>query len=133
MWFEGAQSFTSGTFHERNTTLQKTLEVNGKHPGKRAFSRCGGLRRSLLPRSSLIYLFCGSRSWFLGLGIWGRDLFCFRSACLFLPYSDEKASMLGPAPSPAGATIDIRASQERSSSTFNGKSRLATKNVIYTF
>src|SRR5947209_20458035 len=76
---------TIGTFHERNTTLQKTLEVNGNHPRKRAFGRFGGLLLVRLPRSSLIHLCCGCRSWFLRLGIWGRDLFCFRSARLFLP------------------------------------------------
>ncbi len=43
MWFEGARRGTIGTFHERNTTLQKTLEVNGNHPRKRAFGGFGGL------------------------------------------------------------------------------------------
>jgi hypothetical protein len=28
MWFQGARRGTIGTFHERNTTLQKTLEGN---------------------------------------------------------------------------------------------------------
>src|SRR5712691_11095561 len=48
MWFEGAQSFTVGTFHQRNTTLQKPLEVNGNSPRKRAFGRFGRLRHRLL-------------------------------------------------------------------------------------
>ena len=41
--FEGARACTVGTFHERNATLQKTREINGNHPRKRAFGGFGGL------------------------------------------------------------------------------------------
>ncbi len=83
MWFEGAQSFTIRAFHDRNTTLQKTLEINGNHhPRKRAFGRSGGVLRSLLPRSSLIHLLCGGRRWGRSRDMWRRDRFCLRFARL---------------------------------------------------
>src|SRR5258708_31621549 len=44
MWFEGARRGTVGAFHERNITVQKTVEVNGNpHPRKCAFGCLGGL------------------------------------------------------------------------------------------
>ena len=55
---KGPRSPTIGTLHKRDTTLLKTHNVNGNHPEKRAFDQCGGRDRDLLPRSSLIRLFC---------------------------------------------------------------------------
>ncbi len=45
MWFEGAQSFTIGTFHERHTTLQKTLESekNATYTVQEKYTRRGAV------------------------------------------------------------------------------------------
>src|SRR5258708_3556882 len=44
MGFEGTCACAIGTFHEINTTLPKTLEINGNQdPRKRAFGRFGRL------------------------------------------------------------------------------------------
>jgi hypothetical protein len=37
--FEGARAGTVGAFYRSNAAVQKTLEFNGNHPGKRAFRR----------------------------------------------------------------------------------------------
>ena len=108
--FEGARACTVGTFHERNATVQKTREINGNHPRKRACGGFGGLRLRRLdsapgcrlgsPRSSLIHLLCGCRSRFLRPGI--REETCSASvplACSCPVNSDGGASRLGPAPS----------------------------------
>ncbi len=41
--FKGAHACTVGTLHKRDTTLLKTLEINGNYPRKCAFGPLGGL------------------------------------------------------------------------------------------
>src|SRR5579863_7600044 len=41
MRFESTRCGTIRAFHKRNTALQKTLEVDGNYPRKRAFGRFG--------------------------------------------------------------------------------------------
>jgi hypothetical protein len=43
MWFQRARCSTIGAFHQSDATVQKLLEFDGNHSGKRAFGRFGGL------------------------------------------------------------------------------------------